>query len=79
MFDAALKEKFNRLEREYAPDIFFEIWLKTMESRFVKNYFKERGWNLHMTIEQALDRLDEYLNLVEDIIKNKKSTDLSCD
>jgi hypothetical protein len=65
MFDAALKEKFCQLYRKYDPKIVFEAWLGIVKHEGVRFYFARWAWTRNITIDQALDQMDDYLDFIE--------------
>jgi hypothetical protein len=71
MFDTALKEKFSQLARKYDWGLLFEIWAEILKNGGVKSYFAKGDWEPEMTIDQALDCLDEYCRSVESLIQKR--------
>ena len=71
MFDAALKEKFSHLARKYDWGLLVEIWAEILKNGGVIKYFAKGEWEPKMTIDQALDRLDEYCDSVESLIQKR--------
>ena len=65
MFDAALKEKFSRFYRKYDPKLVFEAWLGIVKDEGVKKYFVRWAWTRNITLDQALDQMDDYLDFIE--------------
>ena len=75
MFDAALKETFSRFYKKYDPKLVFEAWVQIIRNEGAKIYFVRKAWTRNITIDQALDHLDDYLAFVESSIQaNKFST-----
>jgi len=68
MFEAALKEKFSQLAREYDPGLVFEIWAQALRGGGIQGRFPKKEWERSMRIEQALDSLDEYCSMIESLI-----------
>jgi hypothetical protein len=68
MFEAALKEKFTHLASKYDPRLVFEIWTQIVRGGGIQGHFPKKEWNRNMTIEQALDCLDEYCKMIESFI-----------
>lgn len=68
MFEAALKEKFSQLAREYDPGLVFEIWAQALRGGGIQGRFPKKEWERSMRIEQALDCLDEYCSMIESLI-----------
>ncbi len=75
MFEAALKEKFSELARKYDPGLLFEIWTQLLKGGGVQGRFPEKEWDQKMTIEQALDCLDDYCTSIESLIRKPKGED----
>jgi hypothetical protein len=69
MFEAALKEKLSELARKYDPGLILEIWTQILKGGGVKACVGKAEWNQKMTIEQALDCLDDYCSSIESLIK----------
>lgn len=65
MFDAALKEKFSKLYRKYDPQLVTKLWWRSIKDDAIKIYFAEGAWTRNMTLDQALDQMDEYLDFIE--------------
>lgn len=65
MFDAALKEKFSRFYRKYDPQTVFEAWLRILKHDGVGIYFARSAWTRNITLDQALDQMDDYLDFIE--------------
>ncbi len=64
MFQAAMREKLSRLARKYDSDVLLKVWARLSNGEGIEARFKEK-WNEKMTIEQALDALEQYFNSVE--------------
>ena len=71
MFDAAVKEKFSQLAREYDSRLVLEVWTQIIKGGGVKKYFRKGEWKPEMTLEQALSLLDEYYNSIESLIQKR--------
>ncbi len=71
MFQAAMKEKFSQFARKYDPKVVFEIWTETVGCRGMSRYFEKCGWKPEMTIQQALDALDNCCALIETLIRER--------
>jgi len=71
MFDAAVKEKFSQLTREYDSRLVLEVWTQIVKGGGVKKYFRKGEWKPEMTIEQALSLLDEYCSSIESLIQKR--------
>jgi len=71
MFDAAMKEKFSQLAREYDSRLVLEVWTQIVKGGGVKKYFGKGEWGPEMTIEQALSLLDEYSSSIESLIQKR--------
>ena len=69
MVDAAVKEKFSELHRKYDHKIVFEAWATTVENARQSVHDK---WSPKMTIQQALDSLDDLFDPVESIIRRAR-------
>ncbi len=69
MFDAALKEKFCQLYRKYDSKMVFEAWLGIVKNEGVKNYFARWAWTRNITLDQALDQMDDYLDFIESSLR----------
>ena len=69
MFDAAVKEKYSELYRKYDHKVVFEAWAGTVENARQRQHDK---WRPKMTIQQALDSLDDLFDPVESLIQEKK-------
>jgi hypothetical protein len=65
MFDAALSEKFCQLYRKYDPKMVFEAWWGIAKDEAVKKYFVRWAWTRNITLDQALDQMDDYLGFIE--------------
>jgi len=75
MFEAALKERLCQLARKYDPELLFEIWARIVRNGGVKACVGKGEWDQKMTIEQILDRLDEYCIQIESLIRKPKGED----
>jgi hypothetical protein len=71
MFDAAMKERFSQLARKYDWRLLVEIWAEISKNGGVIEYFAKGEWEPKMTIDQALDRLDEYRDSVESLVQKR--------
>ncbi len=71
MFDAAMKEKFLQLAREYNAKLVLEVWTQIVKGGGVKEYFGKGEWETEMTIQQALFLLDEYCHSIESLIQKR--------
>jgi hypothetical protein len=71
MFDAALKERFSQLGRKYDWDLVLEIWAHIIRNGGVKACLGKEEWASNMTLEQALDLLDEYCQAIESLIQER--------
>jgi hypothetical protein len=69
MCTAALKEKFSRLSGKYDPDLILKIWAKDKQHKGLRMYFGKLEWWQDKTIGQVLDRLDDYFNCLENVIR----------
>ena len=72
MFEVALKEKFSELARKYDPGLLFEIWTQLLKGGGIQGRFPEKEWDQKMTIEQALDCLDDYCTSIESMIRKSQ-------
>jgi len=72
MFEAALKEKFSELLRKYDPRLVFEIWAEILKSGGVQGLISNGAWDQNMTIEGAIDSLDDYCNMIESTISKRQ-------
>ncbi len=70
MVDAALKEKYSGLYRKYDHKIVFEVWNATVNNSRRSGHDK---WSSEMTIQEALDSLDDLFDPVESLIQEKES------
>ena len=75
MFEAALKEKYNELARKHDPALLFGIWTQLLKGGGGQGRFPEKEWDPKMTIEQALDCLDDYCNRIESLIWEAEGED----
>lgn len=64
MFQAAMREKLSKLARKYDSGILLKVWARLSNGQGTEARFRDE-WNEKMTIEQALDALEKYCNLVE--------------
>jgi len=71
MFDTALKEKFSQLARKYDWDLLVDVWAEIAKNGGIIKYFAKGEWKPSMTINQALDCLDEYCDAVESLIQKR--------
>jgi len=72
MFEAALKERFSELFRKFDPKLVFEIWEEILKHGGFQGRFPDGGWDLNLTIEQALDSLDAYCSTIESTILKRQ-------
>ena len=63
-FESALKEKFYQLSGKYDPERIFESLIHILGKEEVKSYFR-RAWGGDLTIDDALDQLEDYMGSVE--------------
>ena len=69
MCEAALKENFSRLARNHNPRLILNIWAKATKSCGLRAYFGKWEWWHDKTIDQVLERLDDYFNCLEVLIR----------
>jgi len=72
MFEAALKEKFSHLASKNDPHLVFEIWTQIIRGGGIQGRFPQKEWDGNMTIEQALDSLDDYCKMIESSILKRQ-------
>ena len=72
MFEAVLKEKFDRFSRKYDHQVVFEIWIKMLGSEGFRPHLKKVGWKIDMTLQEALERFDDYCLKVEREIRKRE-------
>lgn len=75
MCDAALKERFSQLARKYDPELLLEIWAGMVKAGEARVCLGKAKWDQKMTIEQALDCLDDYCTSIESLIRKPKGKD----
>ncbi len=63
-FESALKEKFYQLCGKYNPEGICESMNSILGREEVKTFFR-RAWTGDLGIEEALDRLEDYMAFVE--------------
>ena len=63
-FESALKEKFYQLSGKYDPERIFESLARILSREEAKNYFR-RAWAGDLTIDDALDQLEDHMGSVE--------------
>lgn len=72
MVTAALKEKFSFWNRKYGQMTVTKVWAEIIGDKGSKNHAGRLGWTLDMTLREALDRLDDYGNEIEDLIREQE-------
>lgn len=72
MVTAALKEKFSFWNRKYGQMTVTKVWAKKMGDEGSKNHTRRLGWTLDMTLREALEKLDDYGNEIEDRIREQE-------
>jgi len=69
MANAAVKEKYSELYRKYDHKIVLKAWAATVKD--VRKSVHD-NWSPRMTIQQALDSLDDFFDPVESLIEGKE-------
>ncbi len=69
MANAAVKEKYSELYRKYNHKIVLKAWAATVKD-VIQNMHD--NWSPRMTIQQALDSLDDFFDPFESLIKAKE-------
>ncbi len=69
MCAAALKEKFSRLSGKYDPDLILKIWARDRQNKGLHMYFGKLEWWQDKTVAQVLDRIEDYFNCLENLIR----------
>jgi len=71
MFDAALKEKLSQLARKYDRELILEIWTEMVKEGGMKNFFGKGEWETSMSLEQALECVDQFGDFIESLIQKR--------
>ena len=71
MFEELLQERFSRLAKKYGRGKVIKIWAESVKNGGIKAFLREREWNSHVRIIDALDSLDDYCDSVESMIRAK--------
>jgi len=61
MFDAALKAKMDQWARKYDYGLIFDFWAWIVKTGCLKTFFCKWKWRPNMTLTEAIDCLDDYL------------------
>jgi len=69
MFEAALREIFDRWKRKYDPQSVFAVWAEIFGSEGFRPHFQKVGWKIDLTIQEALEDLDDYCQEIENKIR----------
>ncbi len=72
MFDVALKEKINQLARKYDYGLVFELWARIEKFGHLKTYFGKWKWKPSMTINEAMECLDDYCQGLETLLPDRE-------
>ncbi len=72
MFQSALKEKISRLRRKHDHDLAFNIWVQIVKSGGFEVCRNQWMRATEITIEQALDYLDNYCASIEALIQERE-------
>ena len=72
MFEAALKEKMNQLARKYDHALVLELWARLEKFGHLKSYFGKWRWKPSMTIMEAMECLDDYVDGLETLLQERE-------
>ncbi len=72
MFEAALKEKFDRWSKKYDRRNVFEVWAEMVGREGFRPHFRKVGWKVDMTIQAALEAFDGYCQEIENMIGKRE-------
>ncbi len=73
MANTAVKEKYSQLYRKYDHKVVLKAWAATVKD--VRQSVHD-NWSPRMTIQQALDSLDDLFDPVESLIEGKEKGSL---
>ena len=69
MFEALLKQRFSQFAKKYGQESVVQTWEAIVKSGGITAYLRNREWNSHTKIIDALDCLDDYCDSVEPVIQ----------
>ena len=69
MVEALLKQRFSQFAKKYGQESVVKTWAAIVKSGGIEAYLRNRGWDPHMKIIDALDCLDGYCDSVEPVIQ----------
>ena len=67
ILETILKHNISQLIKKYGNDLVFEIWEETKTSG--QPYFCASAWKSKMTLNEALEYLDDYCVFIEALIR----------
>ena len=70
MFEAALREKFQRLRRTHDAQAVIRTWTQFVKEDKSAEYFQKAPWRSETTIGEALDFLENFFHPVTERMKN---------
>lgn len=71
MFAAAMREKFSRLARKYGQEMTFQAWVEQVKKGRDKTQDLEGRWDPGVSLGEAIDILEEYINWIERSIQER--------
>ena len=71
MFEAIFKQRFSQFAKKYGQESVVQTWAAIVKSGGVKAHLRNREWNTHTKIIDALDYLDGYCDSVEPVIQQR--------
>ena len=72
MFEAVLRENFDRWSRKYDHQSVFAVWAEMVGSKGLRPHFRKVGWKIDMTIQEALEAFDDYCQEIEDKFRKRE-------
>ena len=72
MFEAVLRENFDRLSRKYDHQSVLEVWAEMVGAEGKRPQFRKVGWTREMTIQAALEAFDDFCQEIENKIRKRK-------
>lgn len=75
LFDHALKTRISQMARKHDPDLVLRLWAQVARIGEAKSFFCKWRWRPEMTIQEALDGLDETCTGLETLLRERRAAE----